>query len=345
MSTMAATPGVRTAPRRRVLLEDTGSLGAPVPPEYLAYGLRFRSQIVLPFVPAAGEREPDVVIRLGSVPEMDAGDAACGLWSSRPDLFTLNVDAVARYAARDGREIVVDPAGDDATVRTFLLGSVLAACLQQRGMLTLHASAVATPTGAVLFAGASGHGKSTLAAAFVERGYPLVADDVTAVVLGTDGRPTALPAFPCLRLWEDALDCLAWQGRAQARVRDGLGKHFVPVGHFSRHPLPVRAIFVLFPHNRGVVDIASRTPAAAFERLLSCTYRKRYVRGRTSRASHFRTATALAARVPLAYLRRPSGRLLPDPDSLVHRIEHHLETTGRTRPGLSSPSVAGAGRE
>ena len=44
----------------------------------------------------------------------------------------------------------------------LLVGSVLVACLQQRGVLTQHAGAIETEAGAVLFLGHSGAGKSTL---------------------------------------------------------------------------------------------------------------------------------------------------------------------------------------
>ena len=110
-------------------------------------------------------------------------------WESAPGLFLLEVDGVARYLVREGREIVVERAGnDDGAVTAFLLGSVLAACLQQRGILTLHASAMATDDGAVLFAGHSGVGKSTLMAALTERGYAMLSDDVTGIVRnGGDG--------------------------------------------------------------------------------------------------------------------------------------------------------------
>ena len=74
--------------------------------------------------------------------------------------------------------------------------------------MTLHASAVAVDGGAVLLAGGSGAGKPSLAAAFVQRGYGLLADDIAGVVVDRERRATALPAFPCLRLWDDALDSL-----------------------------------------------------------------------------------------------------------------------------------------
>jgi hypothetical protein len=49
--------------------------------------------------------------------------------------------------------------------------------LQARGRELLHASAALTPRGAIAFAGSSGAGKSTMAFALSQRGYPPLADD------------------------------------------------------------------------------------------------------------------------------------------------------------------------
>ena len=64
-------------------------------------------------------------------------------------------------------------------IRVFLLGSCLGALLHQRGVLALHASAIETDQGAVLFMGDSGMGKSTTLQAFIKRGYKMLADDIT----------------------------------------------------------------------------------------------------------------------------------------------------------------------
>ena len=297
---------------------------SPQAREYLAYGLRFRSEIELPFLSAAGEGEPDVVVRLGAAPEAAALDLRRGIWKSASDRFMLNVDAVARYVVREGREIVVERAGgDDAAVRAFLLGSVLAACLQQRRILTLHASAIATGTGAVLFLGGSGSGKSTLAAALVERGYPLLADDVTGVVVDAGGRPTALSAFPCLRLWADAVERLAWQERTRGKVRDALDKHVTAVARFRRSPLFVRAAFVLASHNRNGFEIEPAPDTAAFETLIRYTFRKRYVRGPDLRREHFRIASALARHAPVTRVTRPAHPFLLE--ALADEVEQRLQ--------------------
>ena len=93
-------------------------------------------------------------------------------------------------------------------LRLYLLGPALALLLHQRGFLVLHASAVSLDGGVVAFLGHSGHGKSTTAATLHARGAAIVADDVVAVDLGAPGGPAALPGFPLLKLWPDAVTAL-----------------------------------------------------------------------------------------------------------------------------------------
>ena len=282
---------------------------SPAARDYTAYGLRIRSRIVLPFAAASPAGEPDVHIRIGRAPAaLAAPRFRRPTWEAAPGRFLMHVDGVARYFVREGREITVEPAGDDAGARNaFLLGSVLAACLKQRGILTLHASAVATDAGAVLFAGHSGAGKSTLLAALVERGYSMLADDVTGIVPDGGGAPVALPAFPCVRLWSDALETLGWQGRVREQVRGGMEKYQAPVGRFAGAPLPVRAIVVLTRHNREDIEIETVPPVTAFERLARRVYRKQYSRGFGQEREQFRAVAALAREVPVVRVSRSLG--------------------------------------
>ena len=311
---------------------------SPPARDYAAYGLRIRSGIVLPFAAASPAGEPDLDIRIGRAPAaLAAPRFSRRTWEAASGRFLMHVEGVARYFVREGREITVEPAGDDAGARNaFLLGSVLAACLKQRGILTLHASAIATDAGAVLFAGRSGIGKSTLLAALVERGYPMLADDVTGIVPDGGGPPLALPAFPCVRLWSDAVEVLGWQGRTRERVREGMEKYQAPVACFRDAPLPVRAVVVLARHNRDGIEVETAPPVTAFERLARHVYRKRYARGLGQEREQFRVLAALARQVPVVQVRRPRG------GASVARVADRIE--GCLREGWPPPAPRTAPR-
>ena len=295
--------------------------------DYTAYGLHVRSPIALPFIPSQSPHgEPDVTIRIGKTPEA----LHLPIWRSRRretapgGVLLQNVDGVARYLVTGGRDIVVEPrGGSDNDLGVFLVTLVFAALLQQRDVVTLHASAVETGTGAVLFAGESGSGKSTLIAALVERGYAMLSDNLTGVVLAKGGRPTALSAHPGIRLRADALDALGWRPRAHGRGRDE--KYLAPAARFRSAPQAVRAICLLAPWGRQDVAMEPMpVGGGAFKALWMATYQRRLVRQMKVQPEYFRTVTAVARRVPVFRVMRPAHPF--PPAALADRIEEDLRT-------------------
>ena len=126
--------------------------------------------------------------------------------------YTIDFGGTARFEiSADGDHVCCRPAAgtSDAALRHLLLDHVLPRVLCLRGLLVLHASTLRAPDGrAVAFLGASGAGKSTLAASLVAAGWRLLADDAL-VIEASEGRPTAVPTYPGLRLWPDSAAWLA----------------------------------------------------------------------------------------------------------------------------------------
>ena len=320
------------------MMRPTVSSAGRTPPEnpllvgeYVAFGLRWRSSVVLPFAaaPDAAE-EPDVTVRLGATPSRLPGAAGHvpHVWDALPGAALLRVADVARYLVTP-REIVIEPCGgSDEDVAAFLARSVVTALLQMRGVVTLHAAAVEMGAGAVLLLGSSGVGKSTLAAALVARGHALLADDVAGLVPAAGG-VRVLPAFPRLRLWADALPA----ADRRQRVRRNLEKYWVPAARFGAAPRPVCAAFVLESHNRPDFDVEPVPASRAFWTVWGHTYRKRLLDALGQRPTHYRTGMVLARRVPFVRVRRPNHPLRLA--ELADRIEAHVR--GLFLQGADSP--------
>src|SRR5208337_3198059 len=143
------------------------------------------SEIELPGAIDAGRSgTTEVRIRRTSAPDrLDGATASGPSWQIAGESFLLNVPNVARFLLSKGAAIDFDPASAEALddVPIFILGTVFGILLHQRGRITLHASAVRVNGGAVLFCGSSGAGKSTMAAALAQRGYPVASDDICPV--------------------------------------------------------------------------------------------------------------------------------------------------------------------
>ena len=308
--------------------------------DYRAYGLRVRSAIPLPFdpLPEPDAFEPDVTVRLGAVPaglpDGPGNITHTAVWQARPSAFLLDFGEVARYLVTGGREVLIEPlGGNEDDVAAFFTSSAFTVLLQQRGVVTLHAAAVAAKAGAVLLLGRSGVGKSSLAVALVERGHPLLADDVTGVVLGAGGRAMALPGFARQRLWVHTLNEMRWRERAQSRVRQGMEKYWMPAQRACTEPLPVRAALVLTANDRSDVGIEPAPTGSAFWLLWENTHRRRAMDAMGQRPAHFRAVTALAQSVPVARVTRPRHPFLLD--ELADRVAIHLHDADAGRTGLA----------
>ena len=270
---------------------------------YRAYGLTFDSEVELPWPAAASDGRPDVVIRLGEVPPaLDSPVDGDGCWQTAPGAFLIGMAGAARcLVSEGGRRISLEMTRDGGDALVGIIDSVLAACLQMRGFLTLHASAVATAAGAALIVGRVAAGKSTLAAALVDRGYPLLADGIVGVVQDGGDDPLALAGFPSVNLWGSAIKVLdkPWRRAAAAAARPGIPRYPVPARRFHGDALVVRAVYVLANFDDHELVVKPLAPKRAFAALTGCTYRRGFLKGLGQEGMHFRVLPEVVRRAPV----------------------------------------------
>ena len=305
---------------------------------YTAFGLLWRSAIELPFGPARTARTaPAVVVRLGETPPhlslAARGTPHC--WDARRGRALLRVPGIARYLVTPA-EVVVEPCGgSEDDLATFLIGPVLVALLQMRGMATLRAAAVEGGCGAVLLLGASGSGKSVLARALLARGHGLLADNVTALMPATDGRPVVLPAYPRMKLWADSVP---ERGRGP-RVRAGLAKYWCAAERFATTPRSVGGVFWVQTHNRAEFDLQRLPASRAWGALWAHTSGKRLLDALGQRRAHYLAALDLARSSPFFRVRRPGYPLRVE--ELADRVVDQLRGLEAHTPA----SAVAAGRQ
>ena len=150
---------------------------------------------------------PDVTIVLGATLGRAALEGAQQLhWGQSHWCLWFQV---ARFTISHGDRVLVEPVEGygAAAWRVPLLGSVMAALLEQRGAFVLHAGALIFDGRAAAFLGDKGQGKSTLNAALSQAGFPLLNDDVTALQMPDDPAraPLASPGFSQIKLLPDAV--------------------------------------------------------------------------------------------------------------------------------------------
>ena len=310
-------PGRRAEERAARPVRQLELVGA-----YRAFGITIAARLPLPEL-LEGVGEPEVEVVSGGVPS-DLPDALRkGVrFQVAPGKLLLQVDGVARYLARGGAEIIVDrdAGASDESVRLFLLGSVFAALLHQRGVLPLSASAIATQHGAAVFMGLSGAGKSTLAAGFHERGYRVLTDDLCAISFRA-GQPMVWPAYPELKLWPNVLSRLGVDPGPLRRVRPELEKRAMPLGEsFASESLSLIRLYILRSSNTADrVEMQPVEGPGKIGRIGIHTYGSQFVEGLGSEVGYFENLAMLVAALPIKAITRPSRHFMLD--ELIDLIE------------------------
>jgi hypothetical protein len=240
-------------------------------PVYRVSGLAFRSAFVFPELRPVARAVPQVRVALARTPRVvaprwfhrwrgrDGRDWA--RFARLADGYLVRFPGLADFwvsRAADQVRCAPRPSVPADVLRHLFLHQVWPLVLGERGRVVLHASAVATPAGAVVFLGDAGRGKSTLAASFWTAGCALVADDSVRL----DHRGDALvvvPSYPGVRLRPRALRGLPLgSGGVRPRTAEKvLVAPEVAGCRVARAAVPLARLYVLAPAP------ASRTPAAA----------------------------------------------------------------------------------
>jgi hypothetical protein len=318
---------------------------------YSCFGLVVESALDLPELAArtgSTDGPVDVAVRTGRLepPPPDAVPLAHGLWrrvaDTGEDRCGVDIDGVARYEVRDGREIVVDvhSGADPDMVRLFLLGTMMGAVLVQRGLLVLHGNAFRVGEVCAVVVGHSGAGKSTLAAEVERRGLDVLSDDVVPV----DPAGRALPGYPRIKLWADALDRLGVPTEGLARVHLEHEKFELRLGRYAAGPLPVHTVYALELHD-GPLELRPVHGIEAFGVLAEHTYRRELVHDRIAAAAHLEQCAALAGRAAVVRVLRPrdvqvgqTADLLLD-DLADRGASTSTRTRARPRTGTSTTTT------
>lgn len=282
---------------------------------YSLHGLEIDSAVELPVLRSGSGGVADIAIDYAPVTELEPDEAAqFRNWTAVPGRMVLTAFGTGRFEVSAGKRIAIDrfdgATGED--LLSFTLGSAMSALLQQRGLLPLHASSVLTPKGALLVTGRSGAGKSTLVAQLVSMGFPLLADDVTAIDIDADGKPIALPGLASMRLWKDALQRLDAEGRTSARVREGLEKFYLPASETSASAQPIFGIVRLATKAEGDLVVTQLERAEKLRWLGHHVHRKHFLPGMGLQGFAFDRTSAIARHAPMIEIKRPERGALPD---------------------------------
>ncbi len=298
---------------------------------YLVFGLHLRSNLALPgAIPTDfSPKKCDVELHLGILPcrtgEKPLGSEELTFVSSDTNaagepalrISKLEHGAFVRLAYEDGTQFWLDRKRENIWATwpdilplenavSYLLGPVLGLVLRLRGVICLHASAVAIEDRSVAFVGSAGAGKSTTAAAFAREGYGVISDDIVALREQTNTFQV-LPAYPHLCLWPDSVHMLYGSPEALPRIIPDWEKRRLMLGNrearFESRSLPLGAVYILGERRPDSAPSAEAVrPQAALLSLVADTYANKIL-DRDMRAREFEFLSRLVTSVPIRRIR------------------------------------------
>jgi len=280
------------------VVHDSLSKHKVAPFHYSFFGLRLRSNLRLFRLPLAEDPsgQSDCELHLNAAPELEAASSRDALTytssftdrSGEPALriWQINEGAYSRLDYSDGHQFWLDRKGthvwatcpDSSSLEEltqYLLGPVLGVALRYRGVVCLHASAVSINNRAIAFLGPPGAGKSTMAAALAQRGYRVLADDITAIQ-ERNGTIHAQPAYPGVSLWPGSIDLLYGRAASEAPPSASGDKQCVSTEEglrFEARSLPLSRVYILgYRDSHDPASIIATSPQNLFLSLVANTY-------------------------------------------------------------------------
>jgi len=232
------------------------------------YGLAVVANKTIPGVPSSSTATDDLRISFGSLPswldELRPAQIETSFVADYADevgepvlrVFSLSEGKYFRFTYSDKTDFVLNRTGTEIWATwpasltledtcTYLLGPVMGFVMLLRGVVCLHASAVAIGDQAIALLGPAGSGKSTTAAAFSDRGYNILAEDVVTL---DDRRDQFLvrPGYPCIRLWPSSVNALYGSETHLPKLTPNWDKRYLDLNdRFENRSLPLTAIYYL----------------------------------------------------------------------------------------------------
>lgn len=278
---------------------------------YRLYGLRVSSDLVFPQLVREADcaaRGADIEIRAGKIPEELLLRAEKRYEFGREYSWLTN--RTCWIVAEKGLRLTyqLKEGGRPEYLRSYLLGWGMSMLALQRNTLAIHCSAVADRNGAVLICGESGAGKSTLTAALLDRGFRLMADDMTFVSCIPGVGAAAAPAFPYQKLCRDAALAKGYRLEELLYIDEEKDKFLVPYrGAFCTKPAAVRGLLVLGVTSGDEVEACGMEGVQKLYAAADNLFLRHLLGKRRYEPWIGQLCLELAAAVPMAYVARPAA--------------------------------------
>jgi len=227
---------------------------------YHLYGCLLESDLEFPqLVKAqANGRKPDIVFVSGTMPEEILQKAEQQIYYEFGDEFSWLFNKTCIFTVENGKKITyhLKPEGKVNYLQSYLLGFGSSMLFLQRGEMAIHCSALHNGKEALLIAGESGSGKSTITNHYLEHGWQLMADDMAVVKFDKEHGTIVYPAFPFQKLCRNVVEERGYSFDEVIYINEFKDKFLVPYrGEFDLAGKPLKKFLMLGVSNGDAVKV------------------------------------------------------------------------------------------
>ena len=200
--------------------------------------------------------------------------------------------------------------GAEMLLCSYILGFGMCMLFLQRNEMVIHCSALHNGKEAILIAGESGSGKSTITNFYLEQGWRLMADDAALVKYDkSTGETMVYPAFPYQKLCRNVAVERGYDLNELIYINEQRDKFLVPCrGNFDLTPKPLKKFITLGLHQGEDVIVKEMQGLDKFHVCVN-NLGLRHLLGPEKYAPHIgQKCLELIANVDVHLIARPAGK-------------------------------------
>jgi HPr Serine kinase C-terminal domain len=300
---------------------------------YKVYNFTLSTPFSMSELMEIGPQSVDILIKEEPVPKDLDNVVNTGSFLSNTMHYQINetnvllrIDRIGNFWIKNKTTVSIEreEGVSNEDIALYLLGTVFAYVVMLNGGFALHGSALKMGDGCVIFTGDSGVGKSTTAARLIEKGYPLLADDVCVISFDREGLAVVHPAYPQLKLWANSVEKLGYDSQDLKTVSQTWAKFRMPAqADYQNEPLKLNHVFELAPSDTDEINIEVLKGFNKVTLLLENTYRNFVIQSLNLEKTHFQFCTQLAQQIKIKRLQRPRYLFLLE--AMIERIESEIQ--------------------
>lgn len=278
---------------------------------YRLYGNTIITDIEFPHLikERNNEHKPtDIIIQEGMIPEdiriQEKESKYC--FNEKRSWLT---NSTTWLLVEEGKRVTYElrPGANLNYLRTYILGYGMSMLYLQRKEMAFHCAAVSREGEAILIAGESGSGKSTITDALLDMGFTLMADDMAVVIMNDEGSFVVVPGFPYQKLCREVINLRGYNPETLIYIDEEKDKFLVPYeNEFCLEEKPLRAMFLLALGDKA--DKLLMIELKRFDKLHACVnnlFLRKLLKEQRYEGVTGHKCLEIASKVPIHLIRRP----------------------------------------